>query len=96
LINQLRDSNEEILRKELQAVLAGSKSDVEQLRKIINERDEEVGSLRKLVSLLKSKYASAAQKNEELVKQVHYLANSSQDNFSQGEEDEEEGQNNNN
>jgi chromosome segregation ATPase len=81
LINEIRDSNEQLLRKELNAVINASKSDADKLRRIIDERDEEVSSLRKTISHIKHKYVSAANKNEQLIKKVHILASTSRENF---------------
>ncbi|OXA59969.1 hypothetical protein Fcan01_04606 [Folsomia candida] len=81
LINSIRDSNEELLRKELSSVINASKCDADKLRRIIDDRNEEVASLRKLISHLKHKYVSAAHKNDKLLKKVQILASTSRENF---------------
>ena len=77
ILYEIRDSNEELLRKELQSVISAAQSDKEKLQRIINEREEEVTSLRQIMELLKRKYVSEAQKNQELTKQVQILASPS-------------------
>lgn len=93
LINSIRDSNEELLRKELSSVIAASKADIEKLKRIIAKRDEKVTSLRRAISLLKQKYISASQENDELLKKVQNLASSSIDSFLEMDSDSEENNN---
>jgi len=79
LIDKIRDSNENLLRKELNSVSISLKLDTEKLKKLIKERDEEIMSLRKAVDVLKNKYATEAHDREDLMKKVKILSTISQE-----------------
>lgn len=73
-IEKIRDVNENTLRTELTTMTKAMQLDIDRLKAIIRERDEQIVSLRKSLDIVKEKYADESRHRESLMKKLQILS----------------------
>ncbi|CAL8118922.1 unnamed protein product [Orchesella dallaii] len=77
LLDKLRDTNENTLRTELHSVTKSLQVDIDNLKGLIRERDEEIVTLRKSLDIVREKYADESRQREGLMKKLQVIASHS-------------------
>lgn len=70
----MRDANENALRNEHDQITSNLKAEINQLKRLVKGKEEEITTLKSSMTRLKEKYSEEATAKEELMKHVQKLA----------------------